>query len=52
MKFIKKLVFLKGNAEFLSELSSVIKEYINFYHKSLKMTAIEASKYSNTTKSV
>ena len=44
---LKKPVFGKGNANLLSELSSVINKYINTIHHSTKMTPIQASKKSN-----
>ena len=44
---LKKPVFEKGNADWLSELSSVTKKYNNKIHHSTKMTPIQASKKSN-----
>ena len=44
---LKKPVFEKGNANWLSELPSVIKQYNNTIHHSMKMTPIQASKKSN-----
>ena len=44
---LKKQVFLKGNANWLSELPSVIKHYNNTFHHINKMTPIQASKKSN-----
>ena len=44
---LKKLVFEKGIADWLSELASVIKKYNNTIHRSTKMTPIQASKKSN-----
>ena len=44
---LKKPVFEKGNANWISELSSVIKKYNNTLHHSIKMTPIQASKKSN-----
>ena len=41
---IKKSVFLAGNADWLSELPSVIKQYNNTIHQSFKKTPIQASK--------
>ena len=41
---LKKPVFLAGNADWLSELPSVIKQYNNTIHSSIKMTPIQASK--------
>ena len=45
--FLKKTVFEKGNADWLSELSSVTKKYKNTIHHSIKMTPVQASKESN-----
>ena len=39
-------VFEKGNADWLSELPSVINKYNNTIHHSIKMTPIQASKKS------
>ena len=44
---LKKPVFEKGKASWITELSSVIKQYNNTFHLSIKMTPIEASKKSN-----
>ena len=44
---LKKPVFEKGNADWLSELPSAIKQYNNTIHHSIKMTPIQASKKSN-----
>ena len=44
---LKKPVFLAGNADWLSELSSVVKQYNNTIHNSTKMKPIDASKKSN-----
>ena len=44
---LKKPVFEKGNADWVSELPSVIKKYNNTIHHSTKMTPIQASKKSN-----
>ena len=44
---LKKPVFLAGNADWLSELPSVIKKYNNTIHSSIKMTPNQASKKSN-----
>ena len=44
---LKKPVFEKGNADWLSELPSVIKQYNNTIHSSTKITPIQASKKSN-----
>ena len=43
---LKKPVFLAGNANWLNELSSVIKQYNNTIHHSIKMTPIQASRKS------
>ena len=43
---LKKPVFLAGNADWLSELSSVTKQYNNTIHHSIKMTPNQASKKS------
>ena len=47
----KKPIFLAGNADWLSLLSSVVKQY-NTIHNSIKMTPIQASKKSNEKKIV
>ena len=44
---LKKPVFLASNADWLSELPSIIKKYNNTIHSSTKMTPIQASKKSN-----
>ena len=44
---LKKPVFEKGNADWLSELPSIIKQYNNTVHHSIKMKPIDASKKSN-----
>ena len=44
---LKKPMFLAGNANWLSELPSVIKQYNNTIHHSTKMKPIDASKKSN-----
>ena len=44
---LKKPVFEKGKADWLSELPSVIKQYNTTIHSSTKMTPIQASKKSN-----
>ena len=44
---LKKPVFEKGNADWLSELPSIIKQYNNTFHHSIKMTPIQASNKSN-----
>ena len=43
---LKKPIFLKGKASWISELSSVVKKYNNTVHNSTKMTPIRASKKS------
>ena len=40
-------MFEKGNADWLSELPSIIKQYNNTVHHSIKMKSIDASKKSN-----
>ena len=47
---LKKPVFERGNADWLSELPSVIKQYNNSIHHSIKMTPIQANKKSNERK--
>ena len=44
---LKKPIFLAGNADWLSELTSVVKQYKKTIHSSIKMTPIQASKKSN-----
>ena len=44
---LKKLVFLAGNADWFSEIPSVIKQYNNTIHSSTKMTPVQASKKPN-----
>ena len=44
---LKKPVFLAGNADWLSELPSIIKQYNNSIHHSIKITPNQASKKSN-----
>ena len=44
---LKKPVFEKRNADWISELPSVIKQYNNTIHHSTKMKPIDASKKSN-----
>ena len=44
---LKKPVFEKGNADWVSELPSVIKQYNNTFHHSIKMKPIDASNKSN-----
>ena len=45
--FLKKPVFLAGNANWISELPSVIKQYNIAFHHSIKITPIKASKKVN-----
>ena len=44
---MKKPVFEKGKADWLSELPSIVKKYNNTIHHSTKMKAIDASRKSN-----
>ena len=44
---LKKPVFEKGKADWVSELPSVIKQYNNTFHHSIKLKPIDASKKSN-----
>ena len=44
---LKKSVFEKVNASWITELSSVVKQYINTIHHSVKMTSVQASKKVN-----
>ena len=44
---LKKPIFLAGNADWFSELSSITKKYNNTIHSSTKMTPIQASMKSN-----
>ena len=41
---LKKPMFEKGNADWLSELLFIIQKYNNTIHNSIKMTPIQASK--------
>ena len=41
---LKKPVFLDGNADWISELPSIVKQYNNTIHHSTKMTPLQASK--------
>ena len=43
---LKKPIFLVGNADWLSELPSIVKQYNNTIHHSIKMTPLQASKKS------
>ena len=47
--FLKKPVFLKGKADWISELPFVIKQYNNTIHNSTKTKPIDVSKRSNET---
>ena len=47
---LKKPVFEKGKADWISELPSVVKKYNNTIHSSTKMTPIQAAKKSNERK--
>ena len=49
-KLLKKPVCEKGNANWISELPSVVKKYNNTIHSSIKMTRNQASKKSNERK--
>ena len=44
---LKKPIFSAGNADWLSELPAVTKQYNNTIHNSVKMTPLRASKNSN-----
>ena len=44
---LKKPVFEKGNADWISELPSVIRKFNNTIHHSIKMTPIQATKKAN-----
>ena len=46
-KLLKRHVFEKGNADWLSELSSVTKQYDKTIHHSIKMNPIQVFKKSN-----
>ena len=48
--FLKKPVFERGNADWLSELPSVFKQYNNTTHSSIKTTPNQASKKTNERK--
>ena len=47
---LKKPVFLAGNADWISELPSIVKQYNNTIHNSIKMTPNQASKKVNEKK--
>ena len=49
-KLLKKPVFVKGNADWISELPSVNIQHQNTINHSNKMTTIQASKISNEKK--
>ena len=44
---LKKPIFLKGNSNWLNELSSITKKYNETFHHSIKMTPLDASKKIN-----
>ena len=44
---LQKPVFERGNADWLSELSSIVNKQNNTIHHSVKITSIQASKKSN-----
>ena len=44
---LNETIFLAGNANWLSEVSSVVKKYSNTIHLSTKMTPIQARRKSN-----
>ena len=44
---LKKPVFEKGRADWLSELPSIVKKYNNTIHLSIRMTPVQASKKGN-----
>ena len=44
---LKKPIFLAGNADWISELPSIVKQYNNTIHSSTKRTPAQASKKSN-----
>ena len=47
---LKKPIFLAGNADWISQLPYVTKQYNNTIHHSLKMFPLQASKKSNERK--
>ena len=47
---LKKPIFEKRGADWLSELSAVVKQYNNTIHHSIKMTPLQASKKANEKK--
>ena len=47
---MKKPILLAGNADWLSELPSVVKQYNNTIHSSINMTPNQASKKANRRK--
>ena len=49
---LKKPVFEKGKADWLSELPSIIKKYNNIIHSSIKMTPIQIVKNQTKKKSI
>ena len=44
---LKKPVFEKGKADWLSELASVIEQYNKTFHHSIKVTPVQASTKAN-----
>ena len=44
---LKKPIILAGNANWLSELASIVKQYNNTIHHSIKMIPVQPSKKSN-----
>ena len=44
---LKKPIFLKGNSNWVDELSSITKKYNEIFHHSIKMTPLNASKKIN-----
>ena len=47
---LKKPIFLAGNADWLSEIPSIVKKYNNTIHHSIKMNPNQASKKTNERK--
>ena len=50
--FLKKPIFLAGEASWINELSPVIKKYNNTIHHSTKMTPVQASKNQMINKTI
>ena len=48
---LEKPIFLRGNADWLSKLPSVIRQYNNTFHNSTKMKPTDASKKQMKKKS-